>query len=74
MGRPHVTVISAADFLKGLPCVYDTRNFEELRTKNTGFGGMELQDVISLSFIPTKSNHAERFFLRGVFLLKVFPP
>ena len=30
--------------------------------------------TFKLSFIPSKSNHPERFFLRGISPLKVFPP
>ena len=64
--------IPAADLPYCSPCVYIACKTAELRTENTGIGGMDLQGV-NLSFIPTKNNHPERFFLRGISPLKVFP-
>ena len=68
-----VTAIPVVDKVYCSPCVYIIRKSAEVRTENIGTGGIDLQGV-HLSSIPTKNNHPEKFFLRGISPLKVFPP
>ena len=60
-------------YLTGHPVFTLLASLQRIRTENTGISGIDLQGV-NLSFIPTKSNHPERFFLRGISPLKVSPP
>ena len=56
-----------------IPVADITRKSAELSTENTGIGETDHQNA-NPSFIPTKGNHLESFFLGGISPLKVYPP